>query len=318
MTLDEVRFPFEASGHAVAHKLETPKQDGQRSSRRRGPLRAQAERDAAGRARADDAVLAGGAARRRALSRRSRAHRAARAGVARRGDVRLHDRRSHAHRRASGQLQVDRSGDGRALSPAGGDAGGLGSSRDERPDVPRRRRLRRSRCAWWRACRRRRACCVPRRPPAGPSSRPRAPFALGAVGSESGAELPRARRHARRRNVAPPRRSCASSPRSAARSSRAGVVRIEHPHIPIQTYLVAADVRLVPVDLAIAGKRIGYIPGPGDEVPASLRQVGYEVTIARRRGAAPPARRRWRASTRSSSACAPSTPTSGCARRTPR
>jgi hypothetical protein len=57
------------------------------------------------------------------------------------------------------------------------------------------------------------------------------------------------------------------------------VVTIEHAHIPIQTYLVPADVRLVPVDLAVTGKRIGYIPGPGDEVPASLRQVGYQVTI---------------------------------------
>ena len=57
------------------------------------------------------------------------------------------------------------------------------------------------------------------------------------------------------------------------------MVRIEHAHIPIQTYLVPAEVRLIPVELAVAGKRIGYIPGPGDEVPASLRQVGYEVTI---------------------------------------
>jgi hypothetical protein len=58
-----------------------------------------------------------------------------------------------------------------------------------------------------------------------------------------------------------------------------GVVRIEHAHIPIQTYLLPSEVRLVPVDLAVAGKRIGYVPGPGDEVPASLRQVGYEVSI---------------------------------------
>ena len=32
MTLEEVRFPFEASGHDVAHKLETPKQNGQKVS----------------------------------------------------------------------------------------------------------------------------------------------------------------------------------------------------------------------------------------------------------------------------------------------
>lgn len=58
-----------------------------------------------------------------------------------------------------------------------------------------------------------------------------------------------------------------------------GVVRIEHPHIPIQTYLVDADVRLVPVALATGGRRIGYLPGPGDEVPAALRGVGYDVTV---------------------------------------
>jgi hypothetical protein len=59
-----------------------------------------------------------------------------------------------------------------------------------------------------------------------------------------------------------------------------GVVRIEHPHIPIQTYLVDADVRLQPIELATGGvARIGYLPGPGDEVPASLRGVGYDVTV---------------------------------------
>jgi len=57
------------------------------------------------------------------------------------------------------------------------------------------------------------------------------------------------------------------------------VVHIAHPHIPIQTYLLDADVRLVPVALSAGGKRIGYLPGPGDEVPAALRGVGYDVTI---------------------------------------
>jgi LmbE family N-acetylglucosaminyl deacetylase len=57
------------------------------------------------------------------------------------------------------------------------------------------------------------------------------------------------------------------------------VVRIEHAHIPIQTLLVDADVRLVPIDLKIEGKKVGYFPGPGDEVPSALRGVGYEVTL---------------------------------------
>jgi len=58
-----------------------------------------------------------------------------------------------------------------------------------------------------------------------------------------------------------------------------GVVHIEHPHIPVQTWLADVEVRLVPLALATAGKRIGYIPGPGDDVAASLRRVGYDVTI---------------------------------------
>lgn len=60
---------------------------------------------------------------------------------------------------------------------------------------------------------------------------------------------------------------------------RRGVVRIEHPHIPIQSYLVDADVRLVPVALAMGGRRLGYVPGPGDDVPSALRGVGYDVTL---------------------------------------
>ncbi|HEY4186838.1 MAG TPA: PIG-L family deacetylase [Polyangia bacterium] len=63
-----------------------------------------------------------------------------------------------------------------------------------------------------------------------------------------------------------------------ARFSR-GVVHIEHAHIPVQTWLADAEVRLVPVALETAGTKLGYIPGPGDEVPASLRRVGYDVTL---------------------------------------
>jgi hypothetical protein len=35
----------------------------------------------------------------------------------------------------------------------------------------------------------------------------------------------------------------------------------------------------VPIDLKTGGKKIGYFPGPGDEVPAALRGVGYDVTL---------------------------------------
>ncbi len=57
-----------------------------------------------------------------------------------------------------------------------------------------------------------------------------------------------------------------------------GAIHIEHAHIPIQTVLDRSDVRLVSFAIERQGSKIGYIPGPGDEVPAALRQVGYEVT----------------------------------------
>jgi hypothetical protein len=43
--------------------------------------------------------------------------------------------------------------------------------------------------------------------------------------------------------------------------------------------LVDAAVRLEPLDLVLGGTKIGYLPGPGDDVPASLRRVGYEITL---------------------------------------
>jgi hypothetical protein len=66
-----------------------------------------------------------------------------------------------------------------------------------------------------------------------------------------------------------------------------GVVHIEHAHIPVQTWLADADVRLVPVALATGGKKIGYVSGAGDEVPAALARVGYEVTLLDERSLTP-------------------------------
>ncbi len=58
------------------------------------------------------------------------------------------------------------------------------------------------------------------------------------------------------------------------------LTRIEYPHIPVQTVLTDAEVKLVRVDLQ-RGKvsKVGYVPGAGDDVPQALRQVGYEVTL---------------------------------------
>ncbi len=54
---------------------------------------------------------------------------------------------------------------------------------------------------------------------------------------------------------------------------------IEHDHIPTQTILKPARAKVVKVDLAIAGEKIGYIEGAGDKIPEFLEQVGYDVTM---------------------------------------
>lgn len=57
------------------------------------------------------------------------------------------------------------------------------------------------------------------------------------------------------------------------------LTRIEHSHIPIQTLLPESAVKLVRFDLKRKKLHLGYIVGAGDEVPAALQQVGYQVTI---------------------------------------
>lgn len=58
-----------------------------------------------------------------------------------------------------------------------------------------------------------------------------------------------------------------------------GFRTISYDHIPTQVVFPAAEARLVKMDLKVAGKQIGYIMGSGDELPAYLRSVGYEVTL---------------------------------------
>lgn len=58
-----------------------------------------------------------------------------------------------------------------------------------------------------------------------------------------------------------------------------GMTEIDHEHIPMQTLFPDASARLVRLDLARAGESVGYVMGPGDDVPAALRQSGYRVTL---------------------------------------
>ena len=56
-------------------------------------------------------------------------------------------------------------------------------------------------------------------------------------------------------------------------------VRISYPHIGVQTLMPPAEAKLVRADILKKGERIGYIPGAGDDVPESLRQIGYSVKM---------------------------------------
>lgn len=57
------------------------------------------------------------------------------------------------------------------------------------------------------------------------------------------------------------------------------IKRIEYDHIPYQFILSDAEAGLVNIDLKKTGTNIGYIPGAGDDVPAALKQIGYNVTV---------------------------------------
>jgi LmbE family N-acetylglucosaminyl deacetylase len=66
--------------------------------------------------------------------------------------------------------------------------------------------------------------------------------------------------------------------RGGAAHDREQVV-LDYDHIPIQTLFLPAEAKAVRLDLARRGERIGYVMGPGDEVPDVLRQAGYDVTL---------------------------------------
>lgn len=54
---------------------------------------------------------------------------------------------------------------------------------------------------------------------------------------------------------------------------------IAYPHLPPLTYFPPAEAHAVHVDLVRSGDRVGYVSGPGDEVPGVLRQLGFSVTL---------------------------------------
>jgi len=58
-----------------------------------------------------------------------------------------------------------------------------------------------------------------------------------------------------------------------------GVEVINYPHIPPQTLFPQATARLVRADIKTTVRRIGYVMGAGDEVPAVLKQLGMDVSM---------------------------------------
>ena len=58
-----------------------------------------------------------------------------------------------------------------------------------------------------------------------------------------------------------------------------GRQRIDYPHIEPQTLINPAEARLVRAKIANQARRIGYIPGAGDAMAESLREIGCEVQI---------------------------------------
>lgn len=54
---------------------------------------------------------------------------------------------------------------------------------------------------------------------------------------------------------------------------------IDYPHITKQMVLKPAESKCIRIDLKTNGDAIAYIMGAGDEVPESLTQMGYKVTI---------------------------------------
>ena len=54
---------------------------------------------------------------------------------------------------------------------------------------------------------------------------------------------------------------------------------IEYDYIPKLNVLSHGEARAVKVDVDIAGDRIAYIMGAGDDIPAALRQIGYQIDM---------------------------------------
>lgn len=56
-------------------------------------------------------------------------------------------------------------------------------------------------------------------------------------------------------------------------------IAIRYPHLPVLLLQPTARLQVVALDLAIRGRKVGYLPGAGDNTSAALQQMGYAVTL---------------------------------------
>ena len=84
-------------------------------------------------------------------------------------------------------------------------------------------------------------------------------------------------------DVTPPAAEAIAPLRAVAniggREIASGMQVISYAHIPAQTLLPPADIKLVRADIHVTARKIGYITGAGDEMPDALRQMGLDVTL---------------------------------------
>ncbi len=57
------------------------------------------------------------------------------------------------------------------------------------------------------------------------------------------------------------------------------MIDIPYEHIPYQSVLKPSETKLSKINIEILGNRIAYIAGAGDDIPVSLRQIGYDVQV---------------------------------------
>lgn len=56
-------------------------------------------------------------------------------------------------------------------------------------------------------------------------------------------------------------------------------IHIDYDHIPRQTLVLPAELKIVKLNIQTRAKRVGYLHGAGDVVPEGLRQMGYQVDL---------------------------------------